>query len=315
MFLEYNGVKCELTEITQYQREAVYDPSGTDLLYVNHRIGAVLTLAPWVDHQMRGLNFNPNVNRDGVPELKRSQETSNANPESLGTDVKLSTLQEGANAATTTYPLYTDAEARLRLMIPRKKLKLWAYDRDGRSVVWLESPRNIDGHDELIDAANGPHVLRCDPVNVTGEAGVMGLHFMIETALVPVRAEAERVILSHRWWVTHAPDEDQYLTRITQGEVIFNGAMLERLHLHADEVRNQFMHPIPLGFRRLAPQVTLAPDGHRVSYTIYDRCDRITFDPGDSGATRIDIKESNYYDPGLLSIAFNKSGNPGWSMQ
>jgi hypothetical protein len=93
----------------------------------------------------------------------------------------------------------------------------------------------------------------------------------------------------------HVPDENHYLTRVIKGEVIFNAALMDNSPYTPDHFRNQFMHPIPLGFKRRGPTVTQSSDGFTIRYVIEDVNPTITFDPGDSGATNIEIVETIKY--------------------
>lgn len=318
MKFEYNGVAMDLVEITEYQRECVYSDDGADLLYVKHRIGAVCMMAAggWP----AGLSVNrstptPKTTPDLTGQPRRpagaANEVRGRNVTPYDFPKQTPTL---ANASSLYHPgFYTDQEVRMRLSIPRKKLKIEAYHPDGKKYTWLESPRPFPENRELrnkpgaaydgttTDAANGPIPLRVDIVNPAGEGTSMGVHFMVETCLVPVAPEEERLILSHRWEVQHTHDDDHYLTRITRGQVVFNGGLTRLTGQSPDWFRSQFFHPVPLGFVRKVPEVVASSDGLSVHYTITDTDPHCTFDPGDSGATSMDIVESlNYLQPSTV---------------
>jgi hypothetical protein len=165
----------------------------------------------------------------------------------------------------------------------------------------------------LSDAANGPTPLQCDPVNVVGEGTFNSVLFTIEFNIVPVDPAAARLILSHRWQTSYQGDENHYLTRVTKGTVVFNGELLGITSDGAwgfsrespDLYRDQFFHPIPLGFVRTLPDVSISSDGLTMQYVILDQQPQCIFDPGDSGATSIDITENvNYLSPEELSTGF-----------
>lgn len=323
MKFEYNGVVMELIEIPEYQRECVYSDDGADLLYVKHRISVVCTMAaggwpaglsvnspgtfPKTAGDMgngkgvgvmppRGVDASGVVGKQVVPYPFPKQTPTEAN--------KLSQLNPG---------FVTDQEVRMRLSIPRRKLKITAYSPNGNEYVWLEAPRPFPPNTSIgnsasaafdgtaTDAANGPIPLRLDIVNPAGEGTSMAVHFMVEACLVPVAPEEERLILSHRWTVRHTHDDDHYLTRVTSGTVVFNGGLMRLTQQNADWYRNQFFHPVPLGFVRKVPEVVASSDGLSINYTITDSDPHVCFDPGDSGATSMDIVESlNYFQPSAL---------------
>ena len=100
------------------------------------------------------------------------------------------------------------------------------------------------------DAENGPTPLRCDVMKIIGEGTTMVVYFAIETSIVPTEPINERLILSHRWEVTHQEGDNGYLTRVITGRVLANGGFLRWSNQNLDWFRNQFFHPIPLGFER-----------------------------------------------------------------
>jgi len=318
MEIEYNGVTLEMTELVECERTAVYDPSGTDLLFVKWRIGCVCTL---------GSGGYPHATAVNWPGKNNSM--TNVRPDLIGTTDKVARDGlRGSDPADYSWdsikqphnvdpreprnPAFiTDKELFYRLMTPRKHLKITAYNEDGTKFIWLESPRplptDIKGSSQRVgsdtnpaghqpgtptDADNGPKPIKCDVVQPTGEAATFGVHFVIETATVPTPAASERLVLSHRWSVTHTHDEDYYLTRITIGEVRFNAAILHAGAQQPDWFRSQFFHPIPLGFRRNGPTVRMSDDGLSLQYEIHDTDPTVTFDPGDSGATQMQIAEN-----------------------
>lgn len=320
MKIEYNGVTLEMTELTECTREAVYDPSGTDLLYVKWRVGVVATLASggrpnataadfatsptWAATLAELTGAGMNVNRGTPPALGKD-----------ATEYDWDTIRAAAADPTNiANPAFTtDVELRNRLLVPRRKLKITAYHPNGSEYVWLESPRpwipdvvqrsgGIPFEDDaqdvegVVDAANGPKPLRCDVVQPAGEGASMGAHFVIETCVVPVDPAAERLVLSHRWETTMSHDDDHYLTRTTVGEIIFDAQILHAARAQPDWFRGQFFHPIPLGFRRGGPVVRQSNDGLTLQYEIHDTDPTVVFDPGDSGATSMNIVETHALD-------------------
>jgi hypothetical protein len=91
--------------------------------------------------------------------------------------------------------------------------------------------------------------------------------------------------------MSHSHDDNYYLTRTITGIIVFNGAVMRLQQINPDFVRAQFIHPVPIGFQRRAPEITQSSDGLTIRYTITDTDPTITFDPGNSGASNIQIIE------------------------
>lgn len=295
MELEYNGVHLELLNLDRVERVGVYTPDGVDLMYIKWTIGAACvfssgggptaTTATALSDQVVGEMY-------GRPQLPRTARGSDPPNESDNpvrqrkNDIRSLRASNGYNAA------MSDAELRQRLWTPRGKLKITAADADGNRVTWLESPRK--GY--AVDVANGPKPLSVDVVEATGDGTTFGVYFQIETCVAPCGTYNERLVLSHRWHMTHGYDDDYYLTRSTKGEIVFNSAVVLRQGIRPDEVRSQFIHPIPLGFKRTGPVISASPDGLTIGYDIEDVDTTIVFDPGDTGATQMSIVEKVMYD-------------------
>ncbi len=289
MELEYNGVRLELLSMDRCERRAVYDSSETDLLYVEWLIGASCVFARGGYPVATSTRY---VSGPVLEALKGRQVEQTA----VGVDPDIPGFSQTANVINQMTPAengaITDAEVRSRLWVPRKPLRIWAYDTSGKKVLWLESPRN----GAPCDAAHGPHPLSVDVIETTGDGSTLGIHFQISTKVSPCPAGSDRMVMSHRWEMTHAHDQNYYLTRVIKGEIIFNGAVVHQLGLRPDLVRNQFIHPIPVGFRRGGPQITVSADGLTIGYTIADTDPTVMFDAGDSGATDISIVEKMAYE-------------------
>lgn len=187
-------------------------------------------------------------------------------------------------------PMDTDRELELRLRAPRKKLIVWAYDKTGLPLVWIESPRR----NAPSDARTGPVVL-----NSSVKAAPNGNSFFvaldIRTWLSPAEDGSDRPILSHRWQMTHTEDEDHYLSREIKGEVVFDLGNIREARISPDVFRKQLFHPIPLGFKRNLGPVALSPDGSTLIYSYSDTDQKIVFDAASSGATRMTIQEYVQY--------------------
>jgi hypothetical protein len=296
MELWYGSVALNVVDLVDYRRTNVYSPDGMDLIGVDHTIAVVGVLAPGGRPAMNSVTA---LSPDTVARMTGDDDTASV----------LDRLPRGADPGATRgvlpeppmeperggVPLgeqfsgpESDLELHARLMTPRQKLILWAHARaDGRAIRWLESPRV----GFAADAAGGPFPLSCDVVAASGEPHSVGVLYQVQTRQTPCPTGSDRLILSHRWEVSHTHDADFYMTRVTRGEVVFHAGVRDLLGVVPDWFRGQFVHPIPLGYRRGIPELTQSSDGLTIRYTITDTNPKIVFAPGNSGATEIEILE------------------------
>jgi hypothetical protein len=315
MFVQYGDVFLRVVELTRFDRDAVWTPDRTDLIGVDVILGFLVTLMPGGDPRMDSATV---LNPDTVAHLTGSDRTAAAlrnNPRGEDPGITaaffppvLETELGGrgpVSAGEERSGPETDAEIRLRLWRPRQKLILWAYDRQtGGLIRWVESPR--PGFDT--DVANGPIPLSLDVVQASGEPNSVVLHFQIQTRMSPCPTGSDRLVLSHRWQMKHGHDENHYLTRTIDGECIFNGAVIRKLGVSPDDIRRQFIHPIPVGMQRASPTVTISSDGLTIKYQVVDTDPTIVFDPAESGCTTIQIAEKVLYQN---PTTWNKDNSPG----
>lgn len=311
MYVQYGNVTLRVIDMTRFDRETVWSSDGTTLVGVDTTLGWICTLAPGGNPRLDSATV---LSPDTVAHLSGADTTAAVlarNPRGaapgateafpppvLETDPAVAPPGLRAREGPPLAPALersgpeTDAEIRNHLWSPRKKLILWAYDRQtGRPIRWLESPR--PGF--TTDVANGPIPLSVDVVSVSGEPHSVAIHFQIATRMSPCPTGSDRLVLSHRWQMTHGHDQDHYLTRTIDGEVIFNGAVLRATGVKPDDIRRQFIHPIPLGFRRQPPEIVQSSDGLTIRYRVADTDPTITFDSGDSGCTNVQIAERVLY--------------------
>lgn len=303
MIVTYNDVTLENAEIQSIHRTSVWDSSHTDLLYVLWVVGLVAFYAPNGFPPAVSVNklrpFKPDTRSQGTgaSAIKRFADwvrgrDAAQSPASLRRPTVAEKLTP--DARTKYGPILTDVTLRNRLMTPRKKLKITGYDWTQQGGIFtpytlLESPAG----NYVSDPANGPHPLALDILS--GQDMGFGVFFQIETAVLPCDDQSDRLVLSHRWDMTHAHDENQYLTRVIEGEVVLNGSMINTFGINPDHLRSQLFHPIPLGHKRTVPFVAPSSDGLTYRYRIEDHDQTITFDAGDSGATHIEISEKMTY--------------------
>lgn len=323
MFLSYNNVNLKLSTIDRLDRTTVFSDDGTTVLYVEHTISASCIYSP---NDVYGGTSASNFSAYRNPARQSNLPSIPRNPANVaGTDPGVPFVQQnklgnrrrrnrgaagiieaqqipftgiatnGPNPIDPTTclpngawlsPINTDRELEMRLRAPRKKLYVWAFDTDGVPKIWIESPRNQN----TVDAKVGPVVLGCNVhAGPTPQSFFVALD--IRTWLTPTNDASDRAVLSHRWQMAHVEDENHYLSRIIKGQVVFNPGALEATRQDADWFRGQFFHPIPLGFQRHLGPVVLSPDGTTLNYEYTDTDVTCVFDPGDSGATRMEIVE------------------------
>lgn len=313
MEVDYGTISLRVLDFSMYSRQAVYTQDEADLLYVKHSLGFSGVYAPG---GTPGLDSVAALSPETAARLNRTDSTSRILGVSPGgvdpgtapapgifdppvMEPRAGGMPVGTPAFGQRTGPETDAELYLRLMTPRQRLVVWAFDRQtGGRIAWLESPR--PGFS--VDAANGPKPVACDIISVAGEPHSVGVYYQIETYQPPCPVGSDRLILSHRWEVSHGHDDDYYLTRVITGTVVFHAGVRDLIGIHPDRIRNQFLHPIPLGFRRGLPEITQSSDGLTIHYVITDTDPTIIFAPGDSGATQIDIKEKFQYTTPPLSL-------------
>ncbi len=273
MHLDYNGVSLQLLTLDSVVRESVWTPDGVDLLYVKWKIGASCVYAA------------------GATALQSTPSSDGSERSSfVGTDPSGVTPAQGY----VTLPIVTDRFLRQRLFQNRKPLSIWGWDSDGSRKNWIDSPVPP----ATCDANNGPKIHACNVVSATGAPSNFAVQLEIETCLPPCPTGSDRPLLSHRWQMRHTHDDDFYLTRIVTGQAIFHPGLMDKYQKNPDWFRRQLFHPIPLGFQRKLGPVDLSPDGCVLQYQYSDTDTAIIFDAADSGATRIQIKESAQYIPG-----------------
>ncbi len=300
MKVTYNDIPMRLLEINEYSREAVYDPSNTDLLYLTHRLNVSVEVFPNGYPVGLAQREIPDNVEDEMRSVRPAAIGGGGAASFVGKEVDAPDY-DGPHAETVTdfgnQPAFvTDKVIAYRLGLPRKKLKVSAYHPNGKEYVWLESPRP----GMLTDATNGPHVLCLNPGAPSGEGTSLTLNFQIETSIPPVDIEAERPILSHRWATEISHDENYYPTRTVKGVVVFNAAVLNNYPWNPDSFRNQLFHPIPLGYRRGLGPVLFDPSGIIMTYEFSDTLVECVFDPANTGATMMEIVEDVVYKSPLF---------------
>jgi len=118
-------------------------------------------------------------------------------------------------------------------------------------------------------------------------------------------------VLANRWEfkVEHNPD-DFTAVHIIDGMAHFRMDKLIKDSVTPDQLRKYFIHPIPNGFRRDPPSITLLPGGDAITYQIVDREQQLNFTGGQVyNATKIEIEMTREYTRPVLSDAISSNPN------
>lgn len=195
----------------------------------------------------------------------------------------------------------TDIELRDRLQVPRRKLQIWINSGpDGAPEFILNLP--YDGC--LCDAKHGPTCVDMNMSAIHGNVtGVKRLVFECFEALplfYGVEKDTNRLkggskikrepggqlinqhavqpnklltppLISNRWEMKQVPDPTTHLnTTVISGKAVFRMDVLSRMQITADQLRPYIMPPIPMGYKRRPPEVSLSGGGNEVVYMIVD---------------------------------------------
>jgi hypothetical protein len=289
MHVSYNGVVLELLTIDRAERRSILTPDQTQVLYTEWALSLSCVYAP-SQVAYNGADLGGTSIEYGSPGDATRDESAVITP--IGVDPSVVNFTMPGSVG----PIYSDKELHLRLSVPRQPLIIWGYGTDGRTQVWLASPRPVGGGLFLPrDAFNGP-IVQANVVTANlGGGNVFGVQLEVKTWVPPCPAGSDRAVLAHRWQMAHHRDENNYLTRTTTGELYFHGGLADAYSFNRGLIARQFFHPIPLGFRRYMGPVTLSPDGLVVRYGFSDVDQTIVFDAGGTGATTIAISENVQY--------------------
>ena len=234
--IQYGDVILDVSKVNDVRRDVCLSDDGVDYLYTATTIDVTCTL-------------NPNA-------------TSFAN------------LIGAAPVAGRAFAGRTDRVLQDYLSTPRRTLIMWAYDADGRKVVYLQSPPsgNAGRRARILesDAKNGPicKVLAVNGADVHGGKTWM-LHLIFQTWINNCY-DKESPILSHRWERNVDYDEQYRAIVTTRGKVVFHVGRLWNNQQSPDHYRQQFFQPPPANFAREHVSVDVASDNTTATYTVVD---------------------------------------------
>jgi hypothetical protein len=278
-FLHYNGVTLRAIKVDEWDRSAVYDESGCDLLYIRHRLTVTAIYNPQFNSYSAVTGESNRLIRAG----------SRVDPD----------WNEGAQISAAG----TDATIRGLLLQPRERL---VFVQGGR-VTLMSPPKPriaLDGtpavnsayvkdtfaaqetvtggeawvdRQALVDANFGPKPLSCSVVRLYGSRTWL-VRFTVETCLGECPKEDGWPLVSNRFTQRHSIDDDRYTTIITSGVATFRTDLLSlgeasgAIWSNPDFYREYVIPGMPVdGFRRVSVDVQISPAGNSLYYEVIDR--------------------------------------------
>ena len=85
------------------------------------------------------------------------------------------------------------------------------------------------------------------------------------------------LLLSNRWTMTHATDDNGYLVRTISGTAVGNAPELRRKGMVVDQLSSMIFPPLYPGMRRQIPQKEASSEGSTLIYTIVDTQEPMTY--------------------------------------
>lgn len=235
----YNGVKLHNVVTREWDQEAVYDPSGTDLIANHYKL------------RFEGVLHAQEQIRNGAPVGVRES------PAWMG-------VQAGAigNTAIEVYKTI-----RRLLEQPRGTLEVMM---DGESILFCRSA-TARPFGASSDVDNGPKPRNVSITHVAG-ASVFRVSFSIECSKVECWEGAispgnpAQMVINNRWSVSEEMDETFYTTRIIRGKLrIADSATNIMVYKYLTVPRLEH------GFRRERMEFAVSEDGLTADYSVTDR--------------------------------------------
>jgi hypothetical protein len=234
--LTYNGVTLTNVLTRRFQQDAVYDQSGTDLVYHRFTIVAQGVIA---DHTSAVYSSYPNM-PSVLPD---------------------STIQHHAIRS-----LLLKPRGEFRMEIGGGNEILRASPLTGR-VPLLSSDTGTAS--QQYDVNNGPKPKRCEITQIAGSTALR-VEFEIEICKVECDADGNATgnttgILSNRWSCIDTVDQNFYTTRTFTGRLECVG------NFNPHTLRNWVVPRLTIGFRRQSMTFRVSEDARILEYQIADR--------------------------------------------
>jgi hypothetical protein len=177
------------------------------------------------------------------------------------------------------HPNYADmtlAALKQLLSVPRSSLIY-----RGDNAVVIASPPLINGVQAGTDCRDGPKVINCTVIQVTGSRAFLvrwrGETYLTDCDLIS-GPFAFPPYVTNRWSAARDIDAEHLRTTLTmEGVVVFRSDVLDYLSringfpFAADFFLDQILPPCPLNFRRLSTRVQVNPAGHILTWRVIDQ--------------------------------------------
>lgn len=169
----------------------------------------------------------------------------------------------------------TDFIVRQRLAVPRRKLFVWMHSSLGLDTprLLLESPLGS----AVTDCRVGPQfdVTWFDVIGgnlslVIGFKITTDVNNWVPPGTSPGDGTGQPAMLGNSWSFTVTHDQDYFATHTVEGMATYRRDVLEAKGLNTADLRTEFMHPIPIGFKRDAVEVKQIGDGCTIIYQFKD---------------------------------------------
>lgn len=292
MFISINGVVMPILTVEEWFKKNVFSANGLEYLYEYNKITLIthanpdnIFLPPVGTTLVGGGNPN-NPNNAYIKPANLSQLISGTK-EFLG---------------------IVDA-----IKIPRRKMFVWLNDdaeNPTKRNFIFESP-NVFG--AVCDAINGPLVQNVQLINLGGQSTI-ALRIQIETAVAPTFDLSQKpkdkwpILISNTWNYSISHSDRYFVMRIITGEAVFRMDLFRMSGLTVDFFAKELFFPIPAGFKRLPPKLSLSEDGTTLNYEISDEQLPYSFPGGVSyGTNYIEVIEHRGYSaPSVITNLVGK---------
>lgn len=275
MFIEYNAVRMPILSMESWIKEQVYDE--VNMNYVGERNNLVCTTF---------------VNPANI--FFPTGRVTNNNQQEMQPQF--------------THMSQVFVELVNRLREPRKTLRVFVCDDPNNPTTendLLKSP--LDGC--ITDMRTGPIVHTCQIIPVGGQT-TFCLRFGVETIVPAYDGKDASVVISNIWSYTSSYDEHYYQTRIIEGTAMLRKDLMLRNKTTYNSLRKSLFFPIPLGYRRTRPTVSIDGSGTVLSYHFEDvELKRNIPGAVQFGITNIQVIEQRGYSaPATTSKLLGKAG-------
>lgn len=273
MYIEINGIELPILVIEEWLKEQVYDDAQMNYMFERNHIVVTTHVSP-----------------DNL---------------TIPTGGRINTRNFNASPSTPSN-LFLDLIQKLRE--PRKKVRIFYRDDESdfdKQNVIFEAPLGT----LKTDLDNGPRVTNVQVIPEGGQSTVC-LRISIEAAIPAYAGLDAPVVMSNIWKMTFSYGEQYEATRMVEGRAHLRKDLLVANKVSVDSLRKQILFPIPVGYMRSKPEISLSEGGTIVDYRFMDTQQLKSTAGGiQFGITYIQVLEQRgYSSPASLSKSLGKMG-------